>query len=88
VSSFEARDRAARVVVLGKSGRAYQVAFDGVRSLTERRAAGMYLDALVDRAAVRGDPRTFTFVNGGDSDDACLELVAETVTIEPLSPGI
>jgi hypothetical protein len=88
VSSFGARDGAARVVVLGKSGRAYQVVFGGVRSLAERRAAGMLLHALVDRAAIRGDPRTFTFVSGDESDDACLELVAETVTIEPLSPAI
>jgi hypothetical protein len=88
VSSFETHDGAAQVIVQGESGRVYRVGFGGVRSLTERRAAGMPLHGLVDRAAVRGDPSTFTFVSGDASGETGLELVAEGVLIEALAPTI
>jgi len=88
VASFAAREGAAHVFVHGTSGNVYRLGFSGVRSLRERRAEGMQLHALIDRPARRGGPRTFTFVGEDAAADACLEIVATDVTIEPAAAAV
>jgi hypothetical protein len=73
-----------QVEVRGASGRAYEVVFSGVESVTQRRPEGMLLYALTEMPS---EPplRRFVFANWDEQDEATLEVDALDFRCTPVA---
>ncbi len=84
VVAVESHNDHIRVRVRGASGKEFVVEFRGVRALRANRPEGMPLYALSE---LSGSPpvRRFAFANWDETDEAFLEVDAETVDVREQS---